>query len=382
MRSVLVIILLVLFPLPALAQGTQAEIVYAANSGDSRPATGSVNGWTYTARSGSAYANVSDPNFQAVSYDSQGRLLSYTVNGQEHYILYTDSASGQVKATVSAAAQQTVNTFNLLASQRAVDRSIFDRLFTTLVTNRLGGKGLSAGDDPAASLAAWVDGSLTLQGSSRAGSQNASNQYILLAGLDRTASERLTFGVSAGFNRNNTEYHVAKGGNQQDDYFLLNPYAGFNFWGNAFLGLQAGLKYGRTSLTGKTNTDYQSLTTSAGAFATYAFLWDRFLFNPMVGYTYSFRNAYADGVEGSALGLLKAGGRLTWQSEKVIPYLDLAYNYDTIGQAGGQRGDMLGTAGLDFIPSQRWRVSLFVSNTFFRDKEYCTTFDLNLRYCF
>ncbi len=187
MRSVLVIILLVLFPLPALAQGTQAENRLRGQQRRQPAGNGQLSRMDLYRRSGSAYANVSDPNFQAVSYDSQGRLLSYTVNGQEHYILYTDSASGQVKAAVSAAAQQTVNTFNLLASQRAVDRSIFDRLFTTLVTNRLGGKGLSAGDDPAASLAAWADGSFTLQGGSRAGSQNASNQYILLAGLDRTA---------------------------------------------------------------------------------------------------------------------------------------------------------------------------------------------------
>ncbi|WP_428562382.1 MAG: autotransporter domain-containing protein [Solidesulfovibrio sp. DCME] len=382
MRCLLLFLLVALCPLPALAQDGNATLVYAVNSGDSRQETASVNGWSYTARSGSAYANVSDSSFQALSYDSQGRLASYTVNGQQHYIVYTDDASGQVRSIVSTAAQQTVNTLNLLASQRAIDRSIFDRLFTTLVTNRLGGRGLAAGDEPSGSLAAWVDGSFTLQGSSKAGSQNASNQYMILAGLDRTASERLTYGISAGFNRNNTTYHVAKGGDQQDDYFLLNPYVGLNLFGNAFLGLQAGLKYGRTSLTGKTNTDYQSLTASAGAFATYAFLWDRFLFNPTVGYTYSSRTAYADGVEGSALGLLKAGGRLTWQSEKLIPYLDLAYNYDTVGQAGGQRSDMLGTVGLDFLPSPKWRVSAFVSNTFFRDQEYATTFDLNLRYCF
>ena len=43
---------------------------------------------------------------------------------------------------------------------------------------------------------------------------------------------------------------------------------------------------------------------------------------------------------------------------------------------------MLATVGLDYMPTNAFSISLFVANTFFRDKEYCTTFDLNLRYYF
>lgn len=383
MRSLLILLFVVILPLPGLAQTNDAQPVYLVKTGSVQQATSSINGWTYSNPSGAALANYADPNIQVLSYDNEGRITSYILNGQQHYIVYFDDSSSQtVKTAAVIAVEHAVNSQNLLASQRAIDRSIFDRLFTTLITNRLGGRGLGAGDGPGASLAAWVDGSYTLQGSSQPGSQHASNQFLVLTGVDYAPTERVTLGISAGFNQNYTEYHVDKGGNQRDDYFVFNPYAGVNLFDNAFLGLQAGIKYGSTTLKGKTNSDYQSLTTSAGAFATYAFLWDRFMFNPMVGYTYTYRNPYADSVTSNALGMFKAGGRFTWQAEKFVPYLDLTYNYDTIGQTNAQRSDMLGTLGFDFIPNAKWRVSLFVSNTFFRDKEYSTTFDLNLRYCF
>jgi len=43
---------------------------------------------------------------------------------------------------------------------------------------------------------------------------------------------------------------------------------------------------------------------------------------------------------------------------------------------------MLGTAGLTWRPTDRFQTTLSVSNAFFRDKEYETTFDLNVRYTF
>jgi hypothetical protein len=383
MRRLVIALLMALMPLCSLARAAGNEFGYAVRTGDSRAETNSLNGWTYATTSGTAYTRVSDPAFQALSYDSSGRVASYVIAGETRYIYYADDAASQVRDKVaSAALQQAGNGFNLLASQRAIDRTIFDRLFATLIAVRLGAKGLSAGDDAPASLAVWADGSYTMQGSSKAGSQHASNQYVALAGLDYTVSDRLTLGFGAGFNQNFTDYHAGNASSQRDDYFIFNPYAGVTLWDRLCLGLQAGLKYGRTTLSGNESGDYQSLTTSAGGFLTYAFIRDRLMFTPVVGYSYSSRNPYADGVEATAVGMAKAGGRLVYQFEKLLPYIDLAYNYDTVGQIGGQRSDMLATVGLDFMPTNALSVSLFAANTFFRDKEYCTTFDLNLRYAF
>jgi hypothetical protein len=383
MRRLVIALLMALMPLCSLARAAGNEFGYAVRTGDSRAETNSLNGWTYATTSGTAYTRVSDPAFQALSYDSSGRVASYVIAGETRYIYYADDAASQIRDKVaSAALQQAGNGFNLLASQRAIDRTIFDRLFATLIAVRLGAKGLSAGDDAPASLAVWADGSYTMQGSSQAGSQHASNQYVALAGLDYTVSDRLTLGFGAGFNQNFTDYHAGNASSQRDDYFIFNPYAGVTLWDRLCLGLQAGLKYGRTTLSGNESGDYQSLTTSAGGFLTYAFIRDRLMFTPVVGYSYSSRNPYADGVEATAVGMAKAGGRLVYQFEKLLPYIDLAYNYDTVGQIGGQRSDMLATVGLDFMPTNALSVSLFAANTFFRDKEYCTTFDLNLRYAF
>jgi hypothetical protein len=373
---------LALLPFSGLAAAAN-ELGYIVRTGDNRAETNSINGWTYTTISGASYTRISDPTFQALSYDSNGRVVSYVIAGETRYIYYGDDAASQVRdKAASAALQLTGNGLNLLASQRAIDRTIFDRLFTTLIASRLGAKGLSAGDDAPASRGVWADGSYTMQGSSRTGSQHASNQYLALAGLDYTVSDRLTLGFGAGFNHNDTDYHAGKSSSQRDDAFVFNPYAGFTLWERLCLGIQAGLQYGRTSLSGNLSGDYHSLTTSAGGFLTYAFIHDRLMFTPVAGYSYSFRNPYADAVEATAIGIAKAGGRLTYSFEKFLPYIDLAYNYDTVGQVGGQRSDMLGTIGLDFMPTNTFSISLFASNTFFRDKEYCTTFDLNLRYTF
>ncbi|MHC1790632.1 autotransporter domain-containing protein [Solidesulfovibrio sp.] len=383
MRHLIVALLIACLPLPGLARAATSELGYIVRTGDNRAETNSINGWTYTTTTGTAYTRVNDPTFQALSYDSSGRVVSYVIAGETRYLYYGDDAASQVRdKAASATLQQTGNGLNLLASQRAIDRTIFDRLFTTLVTSRLRAKGLSAGDDAPASVSAWADGSYTMQGSSRTGSQHASNQYLALAGLDYTASDRLTLGFGAGFNQNDTQYHAGKSSNQRDDAFLFNPYAGFTLWDRLFLGLQAGLKFGRTSLSGNLSGDYQSLTTSAGGFLTYAFIHDRLLFTPVVGYSYSYRNPYTDAVTATAVGIAKAGGRLTYSFEKFLPYIDLGYNYDTVGQIDGQRSDMLGILGADFLLTQQLRASLLVSNTFFRDKEYCTTFDLSLRYSF
>ena len=43
---------------------------------------------------------------------------------------------------------------------------------------------------------------------------------------------------------------------------------------------------------------------------------------------------------------------------------------------------MLGTAGLTYRANDRFQATMSVSNTFFRYKEYETTFDVNLRYTF
>ncbi len=382
MRYVALALLIALMPLSGLALAAN-EFGYVVRTGDNRAETNSINGWTYATLSGTAYTRVSDPTFQALSYDSSGRVASYVIAGETRYVYYGDDASSQIREkAASVALQQAGNGLNLLASQRALDRTIFDRLFATLIATRLRAKGLSAGDDTPASMAVWADGSYTMQGSSQTGSQHASNQYIALAGMDYTVSDRVTLGFGAGFNQNFTDYHAGKASSQRDDYFIFNPYAGFTLWDRLCLGLQAGLKYGRSTLSGSQSGDYQSLTTSAGGFLTYAFIRDRLMFTPVVGYSYSYRNPYADGVEATAVGMAKAGGRLTYQFEKVLPYIDLAYNYDTVGQIGGQRSDMLATVGLDFMPTNAFSISLFAANTFFRDKEYCTTFDLNLRYTF
>jgi len=68
--------------------------------------------------------------------------------------------------------------------------------------------------------------------------------------------------------------------------------------------------------------------------------------------------------------------------ERLTPFVSATYNYDTIGQTRSQREDMLGTAGLTFRANDRFQATMSVSNTFFRYKEYETTFDVNLRYTF
>jgi hypothetical protein len=225
------------------------------------------------------------------------------------------------------------------------------------------------------------------------GSESAATNYMGLVGVECSPTERFLVGLGVGYSSVDTTYHYGNGAKQHDYGFIVNPYIGFSPVANLLLAVQGGLTFTNTNLSGQlgtgldtlfTNSDnnYGVITAAIGADISYAIVLDRFVITPHVGYSYSSRQPSTSSVKGVQLGLFNAGAMFGYNFDKVTPFVSATYSYDTIGQLDVQRDDMRGSAGLTFRPNDRFQATASVCNTFFRHKEYETTFDVNLRYTF
>lgn len=389
-----------------------------------------VNGWAYNISS----SFISTYHVQVLSYDSLGRVATFSsilgagtaIYSNPHYngagqLVYTVSSSipspgsytatqiGQYECPVETAkaefkaSEQVVSANILRTERRAVEGMLYNHLRLIMLPGHLGRQakatasiptGVASGDAPLGGgvvWSLWLDGALTSSGNSRGGLQNAAFNAMGLLGAEGVYADKLIFGLTLGYSNLSTTYYNGSGANQYDNGFILNPYIGYMPVDNLLIAVQGGLILTDTTVTGQQtvagmplshDANYGVTTASVGADVSYAIVRDRLVITPHAGYSYSSRQPQGGGVKGVEQGMLGAGAMIGYNFEKVTPFVSATYNYDTIGQTRLQREDMLGTAGLSFQPCERLQTTLSVSNTFFRYKEYETSFDLNLRYTF
>lgn len=375
---------------------------------------------TFTTSSGSGSAQYTD-----LVFDAKGNLVSATVNvygipavaGQAATVSRQSDGAPLALAVISAAAtaaqsqaefqyaQRVVNWSILRAERRGVETSLYNRIRTIMIPGYIGRPGTAASTkmsgaasgDAAPGLSPtwsmWIDGSITAVGNRLSGSESAATNYMGLIGVECAPTDRFLLGLGLGYSSVDTTYHYGNGAKQHDYGFIVNPYIGFTPIVNLLLAVQGGLTFSNTHLSGQTGTGFGGLvadsdsnygvfTSAIGADVSYALVLDRFVITPHVGYSYSNRQPSTSSVKGVQLGLFNAGAMFGYNFDKVTPFVSATYSYDTIGQLDVQRDDMHGTAGLTFRPTDRFQATASVSNTFFRQKEYETSFDLNLRYTF
>ena len=393
------------------------------------------NGWDYNVPS----AAISSHGVSIISYDDSGRITAFSSsygNGlitysNQHYnssgnLVYTAQVTGisgnpyssvtvtqvgsesNYECPVTTAervfrqSEEVVSANILRTERRAVEGALYNRLRLTMLPGHLGKPasistqmptGMASGDaaPEASSWSVWFDGSLTPTGSYRVGLQNAAFNAMGLVGVEYAVNSRLLFGLSMGYSNMATTYYNGSGASQTDNGFVLNPYIGFLPIDNLLVAVQGGLILTDTRVSGHQfvagttlshNRNYGVVTGAIGTDVSYAIVLDRLVITPHAGYSYSSRQPQSGGVKGVEQGMLGAGAMFGYNFERLTPFVSATYNYDTIGQTRSQREDMLGTAGLTYRANDRFQATMSVSNTFFRYKEYETTFDVNLRYTF
>jgi YD repeat-containing protein len=364
---------------------------------------------TFTTTEGAGTAVYSDP-----VYDSSGNLISSTVRvtgippvaGQSAPISRAGSSgtassglaqalavSQYVSAAASSANQttqaiQSVNQAAMLAQRRAIEGALYGRIRYALgPKGSTTPSGISSGDADSP-WSVWADGSLTTYGSTRSGAQNAGTASLALLGFEYMPSDKFIAGVSLGYNYNYTTHYVGFGARQQDYGFVINPYLGFSPVENLLLAIQGGFTFGNTSINGTSfaggsfSKNYGTFMGAVGADLSYAFVFDRLIITPHVGYSYSSQQPSVGSIKGVQIGMLNAGGIINYKFDKFVPYISATYSYDTIGQDNVPRGDMLGVLGFTYEPTDNFQFSGSVANSFFKYKTNETRFEINLRYAF
>lgn len=364
---------------------------------------------TFTTSEGAGTATYSDQVF-----DANGNLVSSTVRvtgippvaGQSAPVTRpggggTASAglvqalavSQYVSAASSSAAQatqaiQSVTQAAMLAQRRAIEGALYGRIRYALgPKGATTPSGVSSGD-PGSPWSIWADGSLTSYSSTRSGAQNAGTGSLALLGFEYMPSDMFLAGVSLGYNYNYTTHYVGFGATQQDYGFVINPYLGFSPIENLLLAIQGGFTFGNSNINGTSfaggsfSKNYGTFMGAVGADLSYAFVIDRLILTPHVGYSYSSQQPSISSIKGVQIGMLNAGGIVNYKFDKFVPFLSATYSYDTIGQDNVPRSDVLGVLGFTYEPTDNFQFSGSVSNSFFKYKTNETRFELNLRYTF
>lgn len=245
--------------------------------------------------------------------------------------------------------------------------------------------GLSAGAEQK-KFGTWVNGAWTVLGNAKDGADYAGSLVTTLAGMDYKVLNNLVFGAAGGFEYSNLWQYPTKSAAAAAG-FTLSPYIAYSpfalDWTQTMLDFAAAFTFTGNYVDIDRGGNYPSFRAMLSANAAQHFFVDAWRFKAGVGYMWADTTVYSDRFKGASIGDFKVEGKVGYMFlDRIEPYLNVAYLYDTLANADVDPDEVEGTLGVNVKASDAFNVSFETANTFFRDHVYNTRFMLNLRYEF
>lgn len=350
---------------------------------------------------GLIYSGNSSPGDQAVAKEetkSQSRTLVRLIKGRIATLQAPRPATTPSQAKVGLKRRlKSENTIAMVSGDSSESTELAYKVDKTLVD------GLAAGDAAAdkLGLGVWLTGGFSLIGNTKDESEFDGYTGMALVGVDYRLTDRTLVGVGFGMEGAYVEenFYNLEGKSGSIGY-VIAPYLSVALFEQTIFDLITGFSF---LSNGSTSDAYHdSFRYMVSPNLTQYFVLDQWLLSASMGYTYTRETGYhytnsdnapffdlpeADFAASNSqpdpvqTGELRIGGRASYSLEYLMPFLDVAYIYDTI-EKEEDPDEIEVTMGLDFYPTDSFIISVEAANSFFRDDTYNARFMMNLRYEF
>jgi len=350
---------------------------------------------------GLVYSGNSAPGDQAVAKEetkSQSRTLVRLIKGRIATIQAPRPAAGPSESKVGLKRRlNSESAIAMVSGDSSESSELAYKVDKTLVD------GLAAGDAAAdkLGLGVWLTGGFSLIGNTKNESEFDGYTGMALVGVDYRLTDRTLIGVGFGMEGAYVEenFYNLEGKSGSIGY-VIAPYLSIALFEQTIFDLITGFSF---LSNGSTSDAYHdSFRYMVSPNLTQYFVIDQWLLSASLGYTYSRETGYhytnsdtapffdlpqADFAASNSqpdplqTGELRVGGRASYSLDYLMPFLEVAYIYDTI-ETEEDPDEIEVTMGLDFYPTDSFIISVEAANSFFREDTYNARFMMNLRYEF